>query len=143
MNGTVKEVVAARGLVTEQQVAELVSQSCHAADYRGKKVLLIIPDGTRTAPIGMMFKALFAEIGGATAAFDILIALGTHPPMSDEAICQRLEITKDDWCARYSKVRFFNHEWDNPAALRHHATEQVLGPQDMTHLLPHSEKVAP
>ena len=28
------------------------------SDYRGKKVLLIVPDGTRTAPVGMMFKAL-------------------------------------------------------------------------------------
>ena len=105
-------------LISPAEVAQLVARACPAADYRGKKVLLIVPDGTRTAPIGMMFKALFAEIGAVTSVFDILVALGTHPPMPDAAICQRLEITLDDWCARYSKVRFFNHEWDNPAALR-------------------------
>lgn len=118
MNGFLGGVTSADGLVTEAQVGELIAQACPAADYRGKKVLLIIPDGTRTAPIGMMFKALFAELGAAVSAFDILTALGTHPPMSDEAICQRLEITLDEWRSRYSKVRFFNHEWDNPAALR-------------------------
>lgn len=118
MNGFLGGVTAAGGLVTEAQVGDLIAQACPAADYRGKKILLIIPDGTRTAPIGMMFKALFAQLGAAVLAFDILTALGTHPPMSDEAICQRLEIALDEWRSRYSKVRFFNHEWDNPAALR-------------------------
>jgi nickel-dependent lactate racemase len=113
------EVKSAPGtLVTVDEVAQLVARACPSSDYRGKKVLLIIPDGTRTAPIGMMFKALFAEFGAVASAFDILVALGTHPPMPDAAICQRLEITLDEWCAKYSKVRFFNHEWDNPAALR-------------------------
>ena len=113
------EAIAAPGkLVTDAEVALLVARACPAADYRGKKVLLIIPDGTRTAPIGTMFKALFTEFGAVASAFDILIALGTHPPMPEAAICQRLEITLEEWCAHYSKVRFFNHEWDNPKALR-------------------------
>ena len=105
-------------LLMDEQYAEVVARACPAADYRGKKILLIIPDGTRTAPIGTMFKALFAQLGEVTAAFDILIALGTHPPMPDEAICQRLEITPAEWRSQFAKVRFFNHEWDNPAALR-------------------------
>ena len=119
MKTPIHEVTAPDGsLVTVAQVRQLVAQACPASDYRGKKVLLIVPDSTRTAPIGMMFQALFEEIGATTTAFDILVALGTHPPMSNDAICRRLEITPDEWCQTYSKVRFFNHEWDNPAALR-------------------------
>lgn len=118
MNGYIDGVTATDGLVSDEQVEALISKACPVADYRGKKVLLIIPDGTRTAPIGMMFKSLFAHLGEVTAAFDILVALGTHPPMSDDAICERLEITRDEWCERYPKVRFFNHEWDNPEALQ-------------------------
>jgi nickel-dependent lactate racemase len=118
MSGLISGVTGANGPVTDSQVASLVSRACPAADYRGKKVVLIIPDGTRTAPIGLMFKTLFAQIGEAAAAFDILIALGTHPPMSDEAICQRLEITRDEWRMSYPKVRFFNHDWKNVAGLR-------------------------
>lgn len=111
-------VVAASGLVTELQISELVARACPADSYRGKRIVLVIPDGTRTAPIGLMFRALFSHLGDATAAFDILIALGTHPPMSEEAICARLEITSEQRRTAYAKVRFFNHEWDNPAALR-------------------------
>jgi len=118
MNSLLAGATATEGLLTSQQYAAIVAGACPAADYRGKRILLIIPDGTRTAPIGTMFKALFAQLGGVTAAFDILIALGTHPPMPDEAICQRLEITPEEWRTQFAKVRFFNHEWDNPAALR-------------------------
>jgi len=106
------------GKLGDAQVSELVAQALPGNDYRGQKVLLIIPDGTRTAPVGLMFKSIFAQIGETTKGLDILVALGTHPPMSEEAICGRLEITLEERRARYSKVRFFNHEWDNPAALR-------------------------
>ncbi|HRI16092.1 MAG TPA: lactate racemase domain-containing protein [Verrucomicrobiota bacterium] len=118
MNEVVREVIAVEGLVTDTQVADLVTQSCPTSDYRGKKVLLVIPDGTRTAPIGLMFRELFAQLGQTTAALDVLVALGTHPPMTEEAICGRLEITLEQRRTQYAKVRFFNHEWDNPTALR-------------------------
>jgi nickel-dependent lactate racemase len=118
MRSSLAGITATDGLLAPEQYTELVARACPAADYRGKKILLIIPDGTRTAPIATMFKALFAQLGEVTAAFDILIALGTHPPMPDEAICQRLEITPAEWRSHFAKVRFFNHEWDNPAALR-------------------------
>jgi len=109
---------ASSGKVDDNQVRELVASALPVADYRGKRVLLIIPDNTRTAPVGQMFKAIFAQIGEVAGAVDILVALGTHPPMSDEAICGRLEISIEERKAHYSKVRFFNHEWDNPAALK-------------------------
>ena len=104
--------------LTDDQVAEVVSKACPEADYRGKKVLLIIPDGTRTAPIGLMFKLLHRQIGAVAAKLDILVALGTHQPMSEVAICERLEISRDERAGDYADVGFFNHEWDNPDALR-------------------------
>src|SRR5258708_17514595 len=87
-------IAAGNQPLTENQVAEIVSQACPAKDYRGKRVLLIIPDGTRTAPVGLLFKTLHRQISEVTAAFDILVALGTHQPMSEPAICERLEISE-------------------------------------------------
>ena len=103
--------------IRSRDVSNLIEQIFPAKDYRGKRVVLIVPDGTRTAPIGLLFKALHAQIGLVTKAFDVLIALGTHPPMSDEAICERLEITATERSEKYGNVNVFNHEWDNPAAL--------------------------
>ena len=105
-------------MTSNSQVAEIVASACPAKDYRDKKVLLIIPDATRTAPVGLLFKTIFEQIGGVTKNLDILVALGTHQPMSEEAICERLEISTDQHRGQYSKVRFFNHAWDNPEALQ-------------------------
>lgn len=115
---TLAKTAAAGGVVSREAVDELVSQACPAKEYRGKRILLIVPDGTRTAPVGLIFKALFEQIGLATAALDVMIALGTHQPMDDAAICGRLEISPQERSTKYGTVRFFNHQWDNPAALR-------------------------
>jgi hypothetical protein len=78
---------------------------------------LIVPDGTRTAPIGIIFQTLHQQIAHLTAGFDVLVALGTHQPMSEAAICRRLEISEEQRHGLYRGVKFFNHAWDNPDAL--------------------------
>lgn len=108
----------ANRLVSAAQVTDVVSRACPAEAYRGQRVLVIVPDGTRTAPVGMLFKTLHAAIGGAFSRLDVMIALGTHQPMSEDAICQRLEISLDERRGKYSAVGFINHEWNNPDALK-------------------------
>src|SRR5690349_4254129 len=118
MQDTVCRVAPPDSALTTQDVAEVVAQACRRASYAGKRVLLIVPDGTRTASIGPVFQQLHAQIGKDAKAFDVLIALGTHQAMSEQAICGRLEISIEQRTSLYSAVRFFNHAWDNPAQLR-------------------------
>ena len=99
-------------------VSELVGNALPVENYRGKKILLIVPDSTRTAPVGLLFKTIYDQIGKSTEALDVMIALGTHPPMSEKEICERLEISEEQRHTRYKSVKFHNHEWDNPDALR-------------------------
>jgi len=112
------KIAPADSSLTRQQVAGVIAQACHAKDYRDKKVLLIVPDGTRTAPVGLLFQTLYRQIGEAAKAFDVLIALGTHQPMSESAICRRLEISEAERGDSYRRIRFFNHAWNDPAALK-------------------------
>ncbi|MEI6343647.1 MAG: lactate racemase domain-containing protein [Verrucomicrobiota bacterium] len=118
MNEVHSRVAAPGMLLGREDVAAVVAQACPGSAHRGKRVLLVIPDSTRTAPIGMLFRALFDELMGSVAALDILVALGTHRAMTEEEICVRLEITREERQGRYGRVQFFNHEWDNPAALK-------------------------
>ncbi|HOX02397.1 MAG TPA: lactate racemase domain-containing protein [Candidatus Paceibacterota bacterium] len=113
-----QRTAAGRVPLGANDVAEVVARACPEAGYRGQKVLLIIPDGTRTAPVGTMFKALHARLGSVARQMDILIALGTHQPMSEEAICQRLEITPEERRGIYGRVQFHNHAWNDPRALQ-------------------------
>ena len=110
--------IAFPGKLTDATVVEVVAQAMPAADYQGKRVLLIVPDHTRTAPVGLMFKTIFAQVGAVTKELDVLVALGTHPALSEELICARLEISVEQHRHEFKKIRFFNHEWDNPAALK-------------------------
>ena len=104
--------------LTPDQVHAVIAQACPPQAYQGRRVLLIVPDGTRTAPIGLVFKALHRQLAGATRALDVMIALGTHQPMSESAICDRLEITLAERTSTYRSVQFFNHAWSDPAALK-------------------------
>src|ERR1051326_1608948 len=118
MSECVAEIASGGAELAAGKVAEVVGRVCREEDYRGKRVLLIVPDGTRTAPVGLIFQNLFRQIGTVTKSFDVLIALGTHQPMSEAAICGRLEISETERKEVYGRVRFFNHAWDRPEALK-------------------------
>ncbi len=104
--------------VSSEELTEIIARGCPVSELRGKKVLLIVPDSTRSCPLGTVFKEVYRQIGRETAALDVMIALGTHAPMSEEAMCERLEISQDERKSLYAGVALINHEWDNPEALR-------------------------
>ncbi|MFZ4777654.1 MAG: lactate racemase domain-containing protein [Terrimicrobiaceae bacterium] len=103
--------------LSREQVLQSVGEACRDQSWDGKKILVIVPDSTRTAPVGPVFQALHSTVAGNCQAFDVMVALGTHPPMSEAAICERLEITLEERHSTFARVNFFNHEWDNPEAL--------------------------
>ena len=104
--------------LTQSRIGEIIEEALPGKELAGKRVLLIVPDATRSCPLGSIFKEVHRQLHGTVAALDVMIALGTHPPMSEEAICERLEITPEERGSAYASVQFLNHEWDNPAALR-------------------------
>ncbi len=99
------------------EVESVVARALPFGEHRGQRVLLVVPDGTRTAPVGLMFRVLHRALEGAVAV-DVLVALGTHQPMSEAGICERLELSLAERQGTYGRVRFFNHAWDDPKALR-------------------------
>ena len=102
------------GSVELSEAAETVGWFFAQNDYTGKRILLIVPDNTRSGPVGNVFKIIFNCLDQKAKAIDILVALGTHQPMSEEQICRRLAIGPDERKNRYASVRFFNHEWEKP-----------------------------
>ena len=81
--------------LTRDELRAIVRDGLEAIAPDGKRILFIIPDGTRTMPMPQMF-ALFREhLGGRVAAIDFLIALGTHQPMDDAALSAHLGRHRD------------------------------------------------
>ncbi|HUU11797.1 MAG TPA: lactate racemase domain-containing protein [Phycisphaerae bacterium] len=105
-------------MLSDKEVRKFCAEALADLPLDGKKVLALIPDSTRTAPVGLMFRTLSDLLKGRAARIDFLIALGTHMPMDDEKILRHLEMTAQERAAKYGDVEIFNHEWDNPEALR-------------------------
>jgi nickel-dependent lactate racemase len=108
--------------LTPQQVQQTVAAAVAPLQLAGKRVLLIVPDSTRTAPVGLLFRTIHDLLGEQSRSLDVLIALGTHPPMSEDAIHRRLEITAAERAGKYRRVRLLNHAWNDPATLAHIGT---------------------
>jgi nickel-dependent lactate racemase len=100
--------------LTVDQMREWIHKNVPIADFRDKRVLLIVPDNTRTAPLSVLFPTLRAMLRPVTKSLDVLVALGTHPPMPQVKIRSMLGVAADDPC---SDVGLFNHAWDDPSQL--------------------------
>lgn len=102
----------------ETQVTALCAEAFAQRSWEGKRVLAIIPDNTRTAPIEVMFRVVYRLLAKRVPRLDFLIALGTHPPLNDEGINQRLGLAAGELRTKYAKARVFNHQWQNPEQLQ-------------------------
>jgi nickel-dependent lactate racemase len=102
------------GYLSEAEIRELMSGAVGKVNLDGKRVLIIIPDSTRTAPIPQMFRLFFEYLGNEVAALDYLIALGTHQALSEAAVNKLVGVTPEERAGKYAKVNVFNHRWDLP-----------------------------
>ncbi len=104
--------------LTVEDVQQLIMQACDPVPLDGKRVLVIIPDGTRTAPIPLIFRLLYEQLGRRVARLDYLIALGTHLLMTGDAIDRLVGVTAREREEHYPNVQIFNHYWAQPEMLK-------------------------
>ncbi len=113
-NPGIRGIGHADRLLTPAETAQVCDAALGEWPVDGKRVLMIIPDHSRTCPLDVLFRLLYERLAPRVAALDFLVALGTHPPMSEKRICDRVGITVAEWHAHYPKARFFNHLWKDP-----------------------------
>ncbi len=115
---TATATVVGRGLETgylpEAEVRGLVREGLAQLPLDGRRVLVLIPDGTRTMPMPLLFDELENALGRHAAALDFLVALGTHHPMSDAQLSGL--VGREVRAGRAGDRRVSNHRWDDPSA---------------------------
>lgn len=109
---------SASSALSEEDVHELCASAFETEPFSGKRVLVVLPDNTRTAPVGPVFRTVYRLLADRVRTLDVLFALGTHPAMSDGEMDLRLGVEKEGRQHAYPKSRFFNHRWDDPSRLR-------------------------
>ena len=105
------------GALPDADVADTLERGLAALPLGGQRVLVLIPDSTRTFPGAVLFRHLTRMLLPRVRSLDFLVALGTHPPMSEAALLALVGLTPEEKATTYKNVRILNHAWDNPDAL--------------------------
>lgn len=100
------------GYLSEEQLAGIIEDAVSTLALEGQRVLVLIPDGTRTMPMPLMFRLFRKVLRPRVRALDFLVALGTHPLMSDGELSRLVGETVRDGAD--GEMRVFNHHWENP-----------------------------
>jgi nickel-dependent lactate racemase len=102
-------------LLTEEAIRGTLEHGLRG-HYQGAKVLVLIPDHTRTVPLPMLFRHV-VDILRETRQLDFMVALGTHPALSEDSLNRLVGITAEERSTTYKHVGLLNHAWDDPNAL--------------------------
>ena len=105
-----------RGL-TEDAVRDVLVKAFSGVRVSGRRILVLIPDDTRHAPIPSLFRLLNDIVGKQAARLDFLIALGTHPPMAPDAVDRLVGVPESERARRFLNVSVLSHCWDQPDSL--------------------------
>jgi len=103
--------------ISAEEAGQIITQAAQGIALEGRKVLVLIPDHTRTCPLPMIARGLRAAIAPRAKRLDFLIALGTHQPLSEERIDKLLGIEPGRRGEALGDSRVFNHRWDDRSAL--------------------------
>ena len=96
------------------RIATIVADTLASFDVDGRRVVVLVPDRTRTCPLDVVFPLVCDALASRVTGIDALIALGTHEPLDDASARAHLGI---DDSSRFAKVRILQHAWRDPAAL--------------------------
>jgi nickel-dependent lactate racemase len=101
-------------MLSEAEVRGVVARAADVLAGSGR-ILALIPDGTRSMPMPLLRSLLDEFLAPRVEALDYLVALGTHRPMTEEALSRLLGCPVAQ--GRAGRSRVINHEGQNPAAL--------------------------
>ena len=72
------------------QVRDFVLAQFRGAELDGKRVCLVVPDGTRTCPLPLLLQAARDALADRAASVTVVIALGTHQGMDEDHLARHL-----------------------------------------------------
>jgi nickel-dependent lactate racemase len=76
----------ATGVLDEEDVRAFVRSRMDDLDLDGRSLCLVVPDATRSCPLSLLLSAIDEAVNPRVASCTAVVALGTHAPMSAEAI---------------------------------------------------------
>lgn len=110
------EITASSGTFLSNEKIKTSLSKGFAGKLSGSKVLVLIPDQTRSLPLPFLFRSL-VEVLRDTRQLDFMVALGTHPPLNEGQLCNLVGISSEERESAFGQIGLLNHAWDTPSAL--------------------------
>lgn len=104
-------------MLSDSEIEAIVADGLSSLPLNDQRVLVIVPDHTRTLPLPLFFRLIVKHLRMRVKQVDFLVALGTHPPLSAERLLQLVGLTAEEKAAHYAEVQLLNHAWQDPGAL--------------------------
>lgn len=111
-----KELIAPAQQLLDDDTVRQTLTAVLEKQHTGQKVLVLIPDHTRTIPLPLLFRCLVESLHD-VRQLDFMVALGTHPSLSPDQLNRLVGITVEERQTIYRHVGLLNHTWDSPEAL--------------------------
>jgi len=113
MSQTVDPLAATRiggshGVLIDEEIRAFVHDQLAAVPLDGRSVCVLVPDGTRSIPLPPLLSEVHAALHARVTKLTVLVALGTHAAMSEEALAAHLG-------GPYPGTTVLNHAWWEPS----------------------------
>ena len=109
------QAMSQTGALMYDEVSETLAQGL-GGRFTGQRVLALIPDHTRTLPLPELFRMVVGILHD-VRRLDFMVALGTHPALTEESLCRLVGVSDAERQTTYRHVGLLNHAWDDPGAL--------------------------
>ena len=109
-----KATVKPGQLLTDQEIRNTLG--ILERQFTNQRVLVLIPDHTRSLPLPFLFRSIVDFLQD-VKQLDFMVALGTHPALSQESIHKLVGITSEERDTTFKQIGLFNHQWNISSAL--------------------------
>ncbi len=104
------------GYLSEAEIEELLSRAVEGWELDGKRILVVVPDSTRTMPLPLFFRLLAKHLLPRAQKLNFIVALGTHPYMSESQLLELFGLSAQERREQYGQVGLLIHHWQDPNA---------------------------
>ena len=139
----VESIGGAHQHIAEADFTAFVERNLAPLPLDGKKVVLVVPDGTRSMPLPQVMRVVHRCLADRVASLTAIIALGTHSYMEPDEIDTMFGVGGEGQPASlaeaYPGLTVLNHEWQDPDQIVKVGT---LGEERIAELSQGAQKVA-
>ena len=114
--------------IPDEVLRTVLAEQLAGIGRANERILVIVPDDTRSLPMPTICESLVQSLTPRVKELAFLVALGTHPPMSEP----QLSLHFGPVLLKYPNVTIFQHTWNDPERLTRAGTIPAVEVEELS-----------